>query len=219
VKTSYQPTDKQNLYVRKPLGIYYARIYVHGGTKWVSLKTKVKRVAQIELAKLLAQHHAVRDAEASVRAATATTGELSAIYLRGVDLDTNLKPSTKEYRHKTIKYLFRSWQDLENRIPAKVSEGECKEWAHRYHAAFSETLFNNTVDSLRHIFELAIGRGLIARNPALAVNKVQVPQKKLELPSSEQFKQIVERIFAPADRQPVRVAVIWSNFWRTAVAA
>jgi site-specific recombinase XerD len=194
VKTSYQPTDKQNLYVRKPLGIYYARIYVHGGTKWVSLKTKVKRVAQIELAKLLAQHHAVRDAESSVRAATATMSELSAIYLRGVDLDTNLKPATKEYRHKTIKYLFRSWQDLENRIPAKVSEGECKEWAHRYHAAFSETLFNNTVDSLRHIFELAIGRGLIARNPALAVNKVQVPQKKLELPSSEQFKQIVERI-------------------------
>lgn len=194
MKTSYQPTGKQNLYVRQPLGVYYARIYVHGGTKWVSLQTKVKRVAQIELAKLLAQHHAVRDAESSVRAATATMGELSAIYLRGVDLDTSLKPATKEYRHKTIKYLFRSWQDLENRIPAKVSEGECKDWAHRYHAQFSETLFNNTVDSLRHIFELAIGRGLIARNPALAVNKVRVPQKKLELPSSEQFKRIVEHV-------------------------
>ena len=44
----------------------------------------------------------------------------------------------------------------------------------------------------RHIFELAIGRGLIARNPALEVTKVKVPQRKLELPSSEQFKKIVE---------------------------
>jgi hypothetical protein len=104
-------------------------------------------VAQIELAKLLAQHHAVRDAEASVRAATATIGELSSIYLRGVDLDTSLKPATKQYRHKTIKYLFRSWADLENRIPAKVTEGECKDWAHRYHRRFSETslLGNRTV--------------------------------------------------------------------------
>jgi integrase len=194
LKTTYQPTDKQNLYVRQPLGIYYARIYVHGGTKWISLKTKIKRVAQIELAKLLVLHHAVRDAESSVRAATATIGELSAIYLRGVDLDTSLKPATKEYRHKTIKYLFRSWQDLENRIPAKVSEGECRDWAHRYHDAFSETLYNNTVDSLRHIFELALGRGLIARNPALSVNKVRVPAKKLELPTTEQFKQIIEHV-------------------------
>jgi len=194
VKTTYQATGKQNLYIRQPLGVFYARIYVHGGTKWVSLKTKVKKVAQIELAKLLTQHHAVRDAESSVRSATATMAELSAIYLRGVDLDTSLKPATKEYRHKTVKYLFRSWADLENRIPAKVNEGECKDWAHKYHAQFSETLFNNTVDSLRHIFELAIGRGLIARNPATAINKVRVPQKKLELPSSDQFKKIVEHV-------------------------
>jgi integrase len=194
VKTSYLSTGKQHLYVRQPLGIYYARIYVHGGTKWISLKTKVKRVAQIELAKLLAQHHTIRDAESSVRTATATMGELSKIYLRGVDLSTDLKPATKEYRQKTIKYLFRSWSDLENRIPAKVSEGECKEWAQRYHVAFSETLYNNTVDSLRHIFELAIGRGLIARNPALVITKVRVPAKKLELPTTEQFKQIVENI-------------------------
>jgi integrase len=75
-----------------------------------------------------------------------------------------------------------------------VTEGECKDWAHRYHTGFSEMLYNNTVDSLRHIFELAIGRGLIARNPATVINKVRVPQKKLELPSSEQFKKIVEHV-------------------------
>ena len=119
---------------------------------------------------------------------------MSAIYLHGVDLNTDLKPATKEYRHKTVKYLLRSWPELEGRIPAKVTEAECKEWAKRYHQEFSETLYNNTVDSFRHIFDIAIGRGLIARNPALSVAKVKVPQKKLDLPTTEKFKAIVKSI-------------------------
>jgi integrase len=194
VKTSFESTDKQQLYIRQPLGVYYARIYVHGGTKWISLKTRIKGVAKVELAKLLQQHYAVKEAEAATRKGLATMGDLSAVYLHSVDLDTDLKPSTKQYRHKTVKYLLRSWPDLAERIPAKVSEGECREWASQYHKQFSETLYNNTVDSLRHIFEVAIGRGLIARNPADAIAKVRVMPKKLELPSSEQFRQIVEHI-------------------------
>jgi integrase len=194
VKTSFEPTDKQQLYIRQPLGVYYARIYIHGGTKWISLKTRVKGVAKIELAKLLQQSYAVREAETASRKGSVTIGQLATVYLRGVDLDPKLKPATKEYRHKTVKYLLRSWPDLAERIPAKVSEGECCEWASQYHSQFSETLYNNTVDSLRHIFELAIGRGLITRNPAVAVEKVKVPQKKLELPSSDQFKQIVTHV-------------------------
>jgi integrase len=75
-----------------------------------------------------------------------------------------------------------------------VTEAECKAWASQYHRDFSETLYNNTVDSLRHIFELAIGRGLIARNPAIAISKVKVQQKKLDLPSSDKFKAIIQKI-------------------------
>jgi hypothetical protein len=37
-----------------------------------------------------------------------------------------------------------------------VTEAECKAWAARYHQDFSETLYNNTIDSLRHIFEVAL---------------------------------------------------------------
>jgi integrase len=196
VKTVFRPTDKQQLYLRQPLGIYYARLYSGGKTKWISLKTPNKTVAKIELSKLLQSHYAVRDAESATRKGNATIGELAEVYLHGVDLDTDLKPASKEYRHKTVKYLLRSWPDLEERIPAKVTESECKAWAARYHERFSETLYNNTVDSLRHIFDLAINRGLIARNPALAVSKVRVPQKKLELPTSDQFREIVDHIRA-----------------------
>jgi integrase len=72
VETTFEPTDKQNLYLRQPLGVYYARLYVHGKTKWISLKTRSKSVAKIELAKRLQSHYAVRDAEASTRKGNAT---------------------------------------------------------------------------------------------------------------------------------------------------
>jgi integrase len=194
VQTSFEPTDKQNLYIRQPLGVFYARLYQGGKTKWVSLGTRNKSVAKIELAKRLQDHYAVRDATAATRKGTATVADLASLYLQGVDLDTSLKPASKEYRHKTVKYLLRSWPELGGKLPARVTEGECKEWAARYHRDFSETLYNNTVSSLRHLFDIAIGRGLIARNPALEIAKVRVPQKKLELPSSDQFKAIVEHI-------------------------
>jgi integrase len=53
---------------------------------------------------------------------------------------------------------------------------------------------------LRHVLQLAIDRGLIARNPALEIAKVKVPANKLELPSSEQFRQIVEHIRSSKQR-------------------
>ena len=194
MKTSFEPTDKQQLYLRQPIGVYYARLYSDGKTKWVSLGTNVKAVAKIELAKLLQTHGAVFRAESSMKSGVATVGQLSDIYLRDVDLDTDLKPKSKKYRRTTVECLFRSWPELEERMPAKVSESECRQWASQYHSAFSATLYNNTVDSLRHIFGLAVDRGIITRNPAIAVSKVQVPQKKLELPSAEQFRQIVAHI-------------------------
>jgi integrase len=196
VKTTFEPTDKQNLYIRQPLGVYYARLYLDGGTRWVSLGTKNKTVAKVELSKRLQSHYAIRKAETATRKGKATIGELAALYLVGVDQDTSLKPATKEYRHKTVKYLLREWSGLAERIPGKVTESDCKAWAAQYHRDFSQTLYNNTVDSLRHILALALERGLMARNPALAVSKVKVEQKKLELPSSEQFKAVIEYIRA-----------------------
>jgi integrase len=194
VKTYFEPTDKQNLYIRQPGGVYYARLYVNGGTKWISLQTRVKGVAKTELAKRMQQTYGVRRARAATVKGSATLGDLAAIYLHGVDLDTDLKPESKHYRHKTVKSLMRSWPEFAAKAPAKVSESECKEWANRYHQKYSPTLYNNTLDTVRHIFNVAIERGLIARNPALVVAKVKVTPKKLELPSSEQFKSIVEHI-------------------------
>ena len=194
MQTKFQPTAVQHLYRREPIGVYYARLYAGGRNKWISLKTKVFSVAKLELLKHLQSHYAVAEAETRTSRGKATVGDLAAIYLQEIELDGSIKASTKEYRGKTVKYLFKSWQGLSERPPNRVTETDCLHWAAEYRAKFSETLYNNTLDTLRHIFDLAIKRGLIARNPAAEVEKIKVPQKKLELPSGEQFKRIVELI-------------------------
>jgi integrase len=196
MKTTFEPTAIQYLYRRQPIGVYYARLYAGGGNKWVSLKTKMFAVAKLELHKHLQTYHAIQDAQTAVAIGKASIGDLSALYLRQVELDNSIKASTKEYRQKTIRYLFNSWPALKERAPNRVTEMECREWAAKYQTKFSETLYNNTVDSLRHIFELARERGLIANNPAEAIQKVRVPQKKLELPSTELFHKLVKTIRA-----------------------
>jgi hypothetical protein len=194
METTFKPTAVQHLYRREPIGIYYARLYAGGRNKWISLKTKVFSVAKLELLKHLQSHYAVADAETRTRHGKATVGDLASIYLQEVELQGGIKASTKEYRGKTVKYLFKSWRGLSAMAPARVTETQCRHWALEYRSKFSETLYNNTLDSLRHIFDLAISRGLISRNPAAVVEKVKVPQKKLELPSGDQFRRIVETI-------------------------
>jgi integrase len=194
IKTTFKPTTIQFLYRREPIGVYYARLYVRGGNKWISLHTKVFSVAKLELHKHLSRNFVLQDARAAVAIGKASVGELAQVYLEGVELNGAIKASSKEYRRKTVKYLFRSWPQLEGSPPAKVTELECRHWAAEYREKFSETLFNNTLDTLRHLFNLAIERGMIARNPAAGVEKVRVPQKKLELPSRDQFHAIVVEI-------------------------
>jgi integrase len=119
---------------------------------------------------------------------------LSELYLRSQEIRSDIKDSTKDYRCKTVAYLFRSWPDLRGVIPAKVTPDDCQEWASEYADKFSDRLVNNTIDSLRGIFDIAVSRGMVARNPASTVTKVSVGQKKLELPSSEGFQKLVHEI-------------------------
>jgi integrase len=194
METTFKATAVQHLYRREPIGVFYARLYVGGRSKWISLKTKSLPVAKLELLKHLKAHFVVADAEVRTQHGKATVGDLATIYLQDVELAGDIKATSKEYRGKTVKYLLNSWPSLASKSPNRVTENECRNWAMEYRGKFSESLYNNTVDTLRHIFDLAIKYGLIARNPAAAIEKVKVTQKKLELPSGDQFRQIVALI-------------------------
>jgi hypothetical protein len=77
VKTTDEKTATQFLYLRKPTGVFYARLYTGGKSKWISLKTKTRSVAKIKLADLLKKHHENRDARRNVEEGSATVGKLS----------------------------------------------------------------------------------------------------------------------------------------------
>ncbi len=194
MKTHFEPTSVQQLYRREPIGVYYCRQYVGRETKWISLKTTTFSVAKIKVATLKLQKASAPKPGKALRSGAVTMGELAKVYLRSVELDGGIKASTKEYRGKTVAYVFKSWPELANMLPGKVSAEDCQEWAARYRTSFSETLYNNSVDSLRHVFEVAIKRGLISHNPAASVSKVRITQKKLDLPSKKQFHAIVAAI-------------------------
>jgi integrase len=194
VKTTYEPTATQFLYVRKPLGIFYARLYLRGSSKWISLKTKVRSIAKTKLAQLLAKHHETRSARRDVDAGSATVGQLAKVYMESQNLRTDIRQSTKDHRKFIVISLLQSWPELSDKLPSKVTEHEVSEWAAKHHADWSPTKHNAAIDSLKGIFNIAIDRGIIGTNPAAKLTRAKVRQKRLELPSSEQFKQMVQTI-------------------------
>jgi hypothetical protein len=67
-------------------------------------------------------------------------------------------------------------------------------WAAEYSDKVHGTRFNNTVGTLRAIFELGLQNGLLADNLARSIRKVRVSGKSLRSPSAEQFVDILENI-------------------------
>jgi len=183
-----------NLYRHGPSGIYYARVKVGGVDKWATLETDVFSVAEQRVREKAAELKRGPAAFKALSRGLATVGDAAHAYQTRVELDTQAKPSTIQYRKATIQGLFKSWPDLKVRKLSDVTEGDCERWAARYSKAVHGTRFNNTLDTLRHIFQVGIERGLIHRNPAQKVGKVKVTPKKLQLPSREQFARLLDAI-------------------------
>jgi integrase len=183
-----------NLYKHTATGIYYARTMVGGADKWATLETDVFSVAEQRVRKKVAELKQGRSAMKALSRGVAIFGHASTAYQTSVELDAQLKASSIKYRIQTIDGLLKSWPTIAARKISDITERECEEWAMKYSKHVHGTRFNNTLDTLRHIFEIGIERGLIHRNPAAKVGKVRVTAKKLELPTREQFSQILTAI-------------------------
>jgi hypothetical protein len=55
-------------------------------------------------------------------------------------------------------------------------------------------VFNNTVGTLRHIFDLGIKHGARYSNPARAIKKARIVQKQLRLPEPSQFLKMLRKV-------------------------
>jgi integrase len=75
-----------------------------------------------------------------------------------------------------------------------ATEDDWSKWASEFALDVSPTRYNNTVDYVRGIFDIGIKEGLIFRNPAAELGKLEVRSKHLELPSREQFAALVKSV-------------------------
>ena len=103
-----------------------------------------------------------------------------ATYEAELEADHTLKETGKLYRRKCVKALIKSWPDLDTTHPAKITLADCRAWAAKFAAAYSPSVFNNTLGTLRMILERAgIGHD---DNPALKIKRLGVKPKELHLP-------------------------------------
>jgi integrase len=204
-------TRVQHVLKDRDSGRYYVRGYRQGKEIWKALGTTSFSVAQARAPKILGEINKVRILADALLDGKPTVAEIAELYKAKVETDVTIKDSSRAYRFETIATLFRSWPGLADCRLSSVTVAQCREWAkgflkskrasgHNWKTEPSRTIsasrFNNTVDTLRHIFEIGKEHGIILSNPADSIGKVTPKQKPMRIPSRERFNDLVKEIRA-----------------------
>jgi integrase len=200
---TWNRTSVQNL-LRHKSGRYYARIVRNGKQRWKSLKTDLLEVAKVKLREITGDFDKAAHASRAEERGRMTMEECGLIFTKRIDEGFGLRgrskilrritEGTKHYRKQTLTALWRSWPSLAQQNARKVSEREVTEWSERFAAAYSPTRYNNTLDTLRALFQIAVDAGARIDNPASRIGRVTVKQKQLRLPERSQFHSLVAAI-------------------------
>jgi hypothetical protein len=146
------------------------------------------------------QRQKVAASKAVVREKMAFDDALQTYRQRLAD-DHSLEERNKTFRLEHIGALEKSWPDLGKTDVAQISKSDCLAWAARYGEKAGSSTFNNTVGTLKIVFDIAIEAGARYDNPASHIKKKRVRQKLLQLPAQEQFAKPRPRaVPASADR-------------------
>jgi integrase len=198
---NWETTAVQNLVRYRPSRTYFARFRVGGKLVWKSLKTTAFAVAKQRLPDTIRDHRATLESVVAFANGRMTVGDSASVYLGKVRASVSLKPRSKDYRGMMIEFIRRSWPGLMEMDVRKVSERDCELWLTRYQQQYAPTVVNNSIGTLRAVFDEAIRTGARFNNPAAGLSRVKVRQKQLELPSREQFLRFVEEIRTAGARQ------------------
>lgn len=169
-------------------GTFYARVKVKGKVIRASLETDVFTTAKQRLPDKV---KALRKPKAEV--GTFADGRLR--YEAETNQDITLKPASRAYRLRLVECLLKTWPGLDTIKADTITEDDCREWASRYadsENGYSAVVYNNSINILRRILKLA-GLGQDA-NPAYALKRLGIPRKQLELPTADQFNEMLKEI-------------------------
>jgi integrase len=197
----WQTTAVQNLVRYGPSGTYFARFRVGGKLVWKSLKTATFSVAKQRLLDTLRDHRSKIESFTAFAEGKMTVGDAAEVYLHKVRASASLKPRSKDYREMMTDFIRRSWPSLFDADVRKVTQRDCEAWLSRYQQRYSASVVNNSVGTLRAVFDEAIRTGARFNNPAAGLARMKVRQKRLELPSRGEFLKFVEKIRTAGARQ------------------
>lgn len=193
----FKPTRHTNL-IRTENGMYYMRAKIGRRVIRVSLKTDQEKVALLRLGERLKKERA-KTPRIDKNADSGLMRDCITVFLERSGAHPNLKPRTKQYHRETIKVLRREWLGFDDVDAGQVTDDQCRKWAAEFRqkpttrgTPISATRFNGTIDALRGLFAIAIEKHYRYDNPALAVDRMPVKQKRLVLPTAGQFNRLLE---------------------------
>jgi integrase len=193
-ESDWVKTPVANLVRYKPSGIYFARVRIKGKLFRQSLKTDVITTAKLRLADFIKDKRDEMGDDSAVRTGRMTFGDAMQVYRQRLDSQQDITEGAKVYRRKCIDALLSSWPELKAMPIGKVSKDACLQWAEKFSADYSATVYNNTVGTLRMIIDVAVEKGARANNPAKFIGKRRIVQRELSLPSPEQFESFVQAV-------------------------
>lgn len=210
---TWAKTSVQNL-VKHHGGGYYARLFIGGKERWRSMRTKVLEVAKARLREEQRQTNQFVQVAKPAKSGRMTMAMALETLLNDVEArvpmrrrgrKSEITESTADYRKETIESLKSTWEEtnssefdlLEVR---KISAGDVWRWADRQRKRLSATRFNNTLGTLRRLFELAIQAGELHRNPTAEIARSYKQPKKTYTPTRQEFVRLIEAIRQSSSR-------------------
>jgi integrase len=190
----WQKTQYSNLIRYVPSGTYYARLRVKGKLIRRSLKTDVLSVAKLRLSDFEKHERQVAESRDSVSAGKLTMADAIKIHKQRLAGNVSLKPRTKDYYAQRIIALLKSWPELEKKAIRSITKTDCLDWAAKFGAGRSATVFNHTISILRNLVEIGIEMGSRYDNPARFIKRLRERPKRLTLPEPEKFTKFVSAV-------------------------
>lgn len=157
------------------------------------------RVSKRRLPEKIREYRSRRESAKAFADGKMTVGDAAEVYLRKVHTSASLKPRSKDYREMILGFIKRSWPSLLETDVRKVSD--CENWFARYQQQYAPTVANNSIGTLRAVFDEAISTGARFNNPVASLSRIKVRQKQLDLPSRDEFLKFVEAIRTAGARQ------------------
>lgn len=175
----------ENLYRRISSGTYYALLKKGGKQFRRSLKTSDIALARRRLSELREEVSSLVSHDA---------GDLTFMIVAErwqASVRHTVKDSTAQRRQLCVNALTPFFAGITFR---NITPAHCERWVTKRGESISASSFAQELDAMRAVFDYAKDQGLILRNPAQSIKRKRIVAAKIEVPTRDQFRELVAAI-------------------------